>query len=462
MSMKKKFDLLGIFSALSIAAASLLGATVLKSEKEADLVGAAGTIDIYCTQNHDWANDEPIRVYQWGGSTAGTANWDWSDCSPMSFVFNNEYEQKVYKLTIPSDRTGIIFWYRQGTSTKQSTDVTSLANNKGWSFTDDWTGDGKNKVNDPWTVYPYTVKFNGNGYTSGSMTDITAYGNVQWGLPTNGFVRTGMIFDSWNTQADGNGTKYYNEGLLPKKENTSEITLYARWRKPYTSGRYVVDSDLNMDNATLMTYTNNQYVATVTLSYKQAFKSAWYNNDNGVLDNWFGYSRLYSGCGAYHYLSVDEEDNIVCYARGTYIIYVNNDNISIELENANVLTSEHLAAQLMSFGESPSTGHCGDADRFPTMRSIYLNKLNATEKSRFQDYINSSEAQFKNAYDRYTAWARALGEDPWSSGKANGVASLIGLTTNTTNNVTLLVIISVVSVGAIGGYFFIRRRKETN
>ena len=93
------------------------------------------------------------------------------------------------------------------------------------------------------------------------------------------------------------------------------------------------------------------------------------------------------------------------------------------------------------------------------MKTIYLG-LSGTEKTTFQGYENSSNAQFKNAYDRYTSWARALGKDPWAAEPSNSALSLIGLNSKTTNTVAILVIISVVSVGAIGGYFFIRNRKE--
>jgi len=450
----KKLNILRLLSTVAIAAAGVFGTASVKESKKAEVAEAASTAcDVYFGAYWTGGNIKEVKVHYWNGGDYWMA---------MTEVFRSG-GSPVYKYTIPAGNSEFQYQiccnWGSGDEWKTSVNKTVTHNMLCWPA-ESW--DGSNFRVNQFTAYPYTITYNGNGETSGSMASHTAYGNVTWGLNANTYSKTGYVFDSWNTKANGTGTKYSNQALLPEKSDTNNLTLYAQWRKSYTSGRYVVDSDLNMDNATLMTNTDNQYVATVTLSYKQAFKSAWYNNDNGVLDNWYGYSRFYSGCGAYHYFSVDSDDNIVCYARGTYIIYVNNDNISIELQNANVLTSEHLAAQLMSFGESPSSGHCGDANRFPAMKSIYLNKLNATEKSTFQSYSNSSEDQFKNAYDRYVDWAKALGENPWAEGKVNSPSILPGIASQSTNTVIMIVVISLVSVGAVGGYFFIRRRKENN
>lgn len=41
-----------------------------------------------------------------------------------------------------------------------------------------------------------------------------------------GFVRSGYVFDGWNTQADGGGTSYAPDEEI---ELTEDITLYAQW-----------------------------------------------------------------------------------------------------------------------------------------------------------------------------------------------------------------------------------------
>ena len=72
-----------------------------------------------------------------------------------------------------------------------------------------------------------TVKFDGNGATQGSMTDIT---NVILGdtveLPKNTFTNGDKIFMGWNDRADGNGNGCADEMSF---QVTKETTLYAQW-----------------------------------------------------------------------------------------------------------------------------------------------------------------------------------------------------------------------------------------
>lgn len=82
----------------------------------------------------------------------------------------------------------------------------------------------------------YTVTYNGNSNTSGSVpTDATAYSSgatVTVKGNTGSLVRTGYTFGGWNTQADGNGTNYAaGSGTFTITANT---TLYAKWNPTYT------------------------------------------------------------------------------------------------------------------------------------------------------------------------------------------------------------------------------------
>ena len=185
---------------------------------------------------------------------------------------------------------------------------------------------------------------------------------------------------------------------------------------------------------------------------------AYYNGTNLQEDSFVGYDDIFDGCGAYHYFS-SNGGNIKCWARGTYNVYFkqngyNGKSLSIELSGS--LNAEHLAAKLMGFGEWAD--HCGDADRFPAMKSIFLG-LSPSEQTAFQGYASSSTDQFRNAYERYVAWATALGEKPWESGKVSGSPMVFANGTESANFVPIIVIVSLVSVTAIGGLFFIKKRR---
>jgi hypothetical protein len=97
---------------------------------------------------------------------------------------------------------------------------TSYANGASYPFTSSTT------LYAQWTVAPsYTVIFNGNGSTSGSMVNEAA--SVPTNLTTNAFARTGYNFTGWNTVINGvGGTAYANGASYPF---TSSTTLYAQW-----------------------------------------------------------------------------------------------------------------------------------------------------------------------------------------------------------------------------------------
>ena len=456
--MKKK-TIIGLLCATFAMASGTLAANALLKQNVKIARADPSTITIYVTDSWD---HNTIKLHQWGGSTAGT-NFAWDDLTSMNYVGVEQYGHKVFRVDIPSDRTGFVFVY-QDSGLKQSKDITTgIADNAGWYF-DSWDGSAGKANMGTWSPTPYTVNYYGNENTSGSMASEEAVTDATWTLSTNSFVKTGYVFAGWNTSADGKGTAYANSATVSRDPTLSSgsLNLYAQWRKSYTSGRYIIGKfgscDWDMDHAQIMSQSGDDDVLTLSLNYGDKIKAAWYNNDTGVLDNYYGYSKLYNGCGAYHYFSNDESDNIVCYARGSYTIYVNstNDNISIELNGS--LTAEHLAAQLMQFGENPSAGHCGDNDRFPAMKLIYLS-LSPEEQATFQNYEFSSTAQFKNAFDRYVDWAAALSQDPWSNGGA-GAREVVDLNNNQGYTVAIIVVVSLISLTAVGAFFFIRKKKE--
>ena len=76
----------------------------------------------------------------------------------------------------------------------------------------------------------YTVEFNGNGSTSGSMAAQNMTYDAAANLTANAFVRTGYNFAGWSTTQDG--TSEYPDGASVKNltaENGKTIPLYAVW-----------------------------------------------------------------------------------------------------------------------------------------------------------------------------------------------------------------------------------------
>ncbi len=86
-------------------------------------------------------------------------------------------------------------------------------------------------------VVAYSVTYDGNGATSGSVpTDATAYSpnaTVTVLGNTGSLAKTGFAFGGWNTQADGEGTNYAADATFNITGNT---TLYAKWNTKTITG----------------------------------------------------------------------------------------------------------------------------------------------------------------------------------------------------------------------------------
>ena len=138
----------------------------------------------------------------------------------------------------------------------------------------------------------YTIKFDGNGSTSGSTASMSMIKDVSKNLTANGFKKTGNKFVSWNTKADGTGTKYTDKQSVKNlsSKQGATVTLYAQW-SPYTltvayncTGSSVTVSDtskgfsLGTSNRITTTTENNKTIDGTKNVYYQSFK---YNSELG-------------------------------------------------------------------------------------------------------------------------------------------------------------------------------------
>ena len=132
-----------------------------------------------------------------------------------------------------------------------------------------------------WKANQYTIKFDGNGATSGSVKDMTSLKYAtRYDLNANAYKRTGYTFTGWNTKADGTGTSYSDKenvkNLATKSGDT--VTLYAQWEKVnYTITYQLNNGTNNKNNPTKYDVTT----ATITLKYptKTGFTFlGWYSD----------------------------------------------------------------------------------------------------------------------------------------------------------------------------------------
>lgn len=81
-----------------------------------------------------------------------------------------------------------------------------------------------------WIPHTYTVNFDGNGSTSGSMTNQSFTYDISQDLKTNAYVKTGYTFAGWAKAS--NGAVVYSDKQNVKNlttDNNATVTLYAQW-----------------------------------------------------------------------------------------------------------------------------------------------------------------------------------------------------------------------------------------
>ncbi len=103
---------------------------------------------------------------------------------------------------------------------------------KAWNFKKDRIK-GDMTLYAKWALDEYTISYNSNEATSGTVptSQIKKY-NEELTLSSSGNLeRTGYVFASWNTKADGTGDSYKESSKYTKNEAT---TLYAIWKLPIT------------------------------------------------------------------------------------------------------------------------------------------------------------------------------------------------------------------------------------
>lgn len=92
-----------------------------------------------------------------------------------------------------------------------------------------------------WKANTYTIRFKGNGATSGSMSDMKdcEYDSI-YTLTKNQYKRKGYQFTGWSTKKKSGGSKYENKADVQNlsSENGAVITLYAQWKKKVYTIQY--------------------------------------------------------------------------------------------------------------------------------------------------------------------------------------------------------------------------------
>ena len=135
----------------------------------------------------------------------------------------------------------------------------------------------------------YTVSFNGNGSTGGSMSNQTA--SAATNLTSNAFTRTGYTFAGWNTVANGTGTSYANGASFPFTANT---TLFAQWTPNNLTVTYDTQGGSAIANGS--TTTGGQIAASPGTPTRAGYSfNGWFTASSGGTAISFPYTHNQTG-----------------------------------------------------------------------------------------------------------------------------------------------------------------------
>jgi uncharacterized repeat protein (TIGR02543 family) len=134
-----------------------------------------------------------------------------------------------------------------------------------------------------WTGNPYTVTFNGNGNTSGTIANKSITGGTPFAITANTFVRTGYSFSGW-AETNTATTAAYADGSTQTFYGNK--TLYALWKPDVYTITYNANGALGAASKSSETYTvgtTGATLATLGTMTKQGYRlTGWASAANGT------------------------------------------------------------------------------------------------------------------------------------------------------------------------------------
>ena len=128
-----------------------------------------------------------------------------------------------------------------------------------------------------WTPNTYTLRFEGNGNTGGSMSDISATYDTWARVTTNGFTKTGYTFSGWKASGLGSNAKIWKNSATTDLTSSTIIHDYAEIKNC---------TDIAYGTVTLTAqWTATSYILTMDANGGSgtSIKSVTYNNTYGTL-----------------------------------------------------------------------------------------------------------------------------------------------------------------------------------
>lgn len=143
-----------------------------------------------------------------------------------------------------------------------------------------------------WKANTYTVTYNGNGASSGSMSKSTHTYNIAKNLTANAFKRSGYDFIGWGTKYNATSATYTNKQSVKnlKSAQGDNLILYALWKRTEKTVTYNTNGGTFSDATTTKTskcYVNDAVNLNLTATKPGYIFVGWATESDGdVLDSY--------------------------------------------------------------------------------------------------------------------------------------------------------------------------------
>ena len=195
----------------------------------------------------------------------------YNDSTLLETITQENFAHWVFPSENPT-KTGYTFDYWYFSAKLNSKSVVKMLKN---------TLGTNRKVEARWKANTYTVKFNGNGSTSGRMSDQSFTYDTAQKLTTNAFKKTGYNFSGWATSSSG-GVSYSDGQSVSNLTSTNGgvINLYAVWKPNiYT---ITLDRQGATNGSSSVTATYNSAMPSISVPTKTGYTfQGYYTSTNG-------------------------------------------------------------------------------------------------------------------------------------------------------------------------------------
>lgn len=251
-------------------------------------------------QLHYYPNTYTIK-YNGNGNTGGSTTSSLHTYDVAKALTTNGFTKIGYSFTgwnTEADGTGTAYTNQQSVKNLTSTNGATI------------------NLYAQWTVNNYTVRFNGNGATSGTMQDQKFVYDKKQALNENTFARIGYTFTGWNTKPEGNGTSFKDkqEVINLTSVNNGIVNLYAQWTENVLTVNYYSNNATqtfnNSLNADKIGEGKNVLTRSVTYSATKPYKDGLYDYLDTTDPNMKIFRDYWTGTG-YYSTSIDGSNKII-------------------------------------------------------------------------------------------------------------------------------------------------------